>query len=192
MVVADPLVTLIVEGDSQYEQVCQFARQAYEKRLSCELEHYYPAYLVYGNSQEIYAVVGMRCAIDEPLFIEHYLDKPIEQLLDGGRTDRADIVELGCFAANDTRSAFHLMAGSAAYLQSKGFGYVVCAANRSIQRCLSKLNIPVDILGNVDPSRVPGGADAWGNYYEGDPRIMAGSIHAGCEAIHLLTAGVAA
>lgn len=181
-------VNLVTPVDPLYPNVCDFARQTYEARLACTLQQFYPAYLVYQEGEAIRAVVGHRSAGIEPLFVEHYLDAPVEQHLVAARDT---IVELGCFAAENRLAAFNLMAGSARYLDEQGYTYVVCAANRAIRQCLKKLGIEIQVLGDVDPARVPGGGAAWGNYYEGDPQVLGGSIKAGVKAINALF-GVAA
>src|SRR5688572_9828604 len=128
---------------------------------------------------ELAAVTGFRCAAHEPLFLERYLSLPVEQAISsqmGARAQRAEIVEVGNFAALDSRRARMLMSFLPAYFLERSARWIVFTATASIRAILSAMGGRCMEVGTADDARVAGGADEWGRYYSKDPRVMAGFL----------------
>jgi len=92
------------------------------------------------------AVAGYRGAGTGPLFLEQYLDQPIEDCIWTKFTppaERHEIVELGGFAAINHRAALPLVMHLAPALYELRFKKLVCTANRLIhQHALRKPDDP--------------------------------------------------
>jgi hypothetical protein len=98
--------------------------------------------LLTGADSELAAVAGFRSAAQEPLFLERYLDVPIERALGaqvGAQVRRADIVEVGNFAALDSRRARILMSFMPAYFLERSARWLVFTATTSIRGILSAM-----------------------------------------------------
>lgn len=136
------------------------------------------------------AVAGFRCAGEESLFLEQYLDLPVEATLrdkldtSGGRPS---IVEIGGLAAESRHAAFNLMVALAPALLESGFVIAVCTINKPVRNCLARMGIEHVCLGVADPSRLEPGGGEWGTYYDSDPVVVAGDIRAGVRAIASLS-----
>jgi len=172
---------IIAEGDPRYAEVCDVTARHYEKRLGTVLTSFFPEILTKIVDGKITAVCGIRSADQAALFLEQYLDSPVEKYLKG--VHRSKIVELGGFSAENRLEAFLLMRKAAVQLDKMGYRYVVCTANRPIQICLAKLGITSQELIAADSSRLDDPHDDWGDYYETSPMVTAGEIAAGVEAI---------
>lgn len=175
---------LSLEGSDGHQAACKFTRQQYRRRLGCHLQHVMPATFSLYDQGRLRAATGYRPARDEELFLEQYLDAPVETLL-AGSVDRSTIVEVGGFAAVNRMAAYELMSLLAPALFDLGFRTVVCTVNKAVHACLDNLGIESICLGKANPERLTGNED-WGSYYAGDPVVLAGDIEAGMRAIESL------
>jgi len=174
------------EGDAWYETACQFTKDRFQQCFGCELTQFYPIIITSWLKGELQAVVGVRSAVDGPLFLEQYLNSPVEMLLGDSSLERSQIVEIGGFAAIDKMAAIPLMEKTANVLLEMGFAQAVCTANKPIRRCLSSINVPFEQLAVADVKMIQDPADNWGSYYATAPFVLAGDIQTGAGAIDRL------
>lgn len=181
---------LATTGDDRHGLACRFIEEQYRQRFGCLLTRFMPATFNLYEDDCLKAVAGFRSAAHEPLFLEQYLDQPVEETLraqTGWFDERQTIVEIGCLAAQDRAAAFTLMARLAPALLASGFVTAVATVNKPVRTCLARLGIVPVCLGVADPARVSHGATEWGTYYEGEPMVVAGDIGEGVRAIERLT-----
>lgn len=132
------------------------------------------------------AALGYRGAAEGALFLEQYLDQPIEQAIaarvaDGRAVERERIVEVGNLAGRGCRSAMYLVAQLPRFLVGKGYRWLTFTGTSRVREILEGFGAPLLDLGAADPSRLAGGADEWGRYYDSAPRVMAGWLPDGLE-----------
>jgi hypothetical protein len=127
----------------------------------------YPAYLTIGTPDDPVATLGLRHAGAAPLFLERYLDRPIEQVLTEAAqrpVPRARIAELGDHASRRSAATIGLWREAAAALAGQA-DYAVAVLTRPLRA--------------IAPARIEalGGEGArWGRYYAADPVICAGEV----------------
>jgi hypothetical protein len=132
------------------------------------------------------AAVGFTPASSERLFVEHYLDLPIEASISarlGASVERAQIVEVGNLAASTAGGARQLIVRMTALLNQLGHTWVVFTATRALLNSFARLEIAPIVLGTADPARLPDGGENWGSYYGTCPQVMTANIPIGF--IHL-------
>lgn len=130
---------------------------------------------------------------DEALFLEHYLDRPIEAEIGarlGVPVDRAQVVEVGNLAADSPGAARRLIRAMTALLHRRGRTWVAFTATRALLNSFARLDLAPIELGRADPARLPDDGRSWGTYYATAPCVMAGSIplgfiHLGLESVAL-------
>lgn len=179
-------IHLATAADACYVDLCEFAREQFKRRFSTRLENFYPSILGCWSDGEIQGVVGIRAAVDGPLFLEQYLEQPIEEYL-GHSRDYA--VEVGGFAAANRLVAFSLMRETGRYLLESGFKTVVCTANDPVRACLRRLKITHTQIGEASAAKLGQlgeSQEEWGSYYESCPLVLAGDISTGVEAMQTL------
>ena len=135
--------------------------------------------LMTDSGGSIEAVLGCRSANQDPLFLERYLERPIEEAIaarTGARACRSQIAEIGNFAATNSRVAGTFMSFLASHLLERGLIWIAFTATDSIRRILSTLGARCADLGAADGAQVANGPDRWGRYYSRDPRVMAGYL----------------
>jgi hypothetical protein len=131
------------------------------------------------------AAAGYGAAGDARLFLEQYLDVPVEQALAGalGRpVARGDVVEVGNLAAVSAGMARRLIPQLARHLHRLGYRWVVFTATRALRNSFLRLGLKPLAVARADPVRLPDGGASWGAYYEQDPMVMAGKIALGLAA----------
>jgi hypothetical protein len=132
-----------------------------------------------GAGGQLCAVAGYRGAGEAPLYLENYLDVPIEQAIagsEGAPVERSTIVEVGNLASARCRTACHLMALLPGHLLEQGYVWIAFTATQVVRQMLTRFAAPVIDLGAARPEKVALLGDAWGTYYENEPRVMVGRL----------------
>lgn len=169
------------------DEVEAFVRGAFAHRYRAQI-HALPDCLMALRRAggELTAVAGLRFASTAPLFLEQYLDGPVERYLDPlGAIARTGIVEIGSLAAPTPGQVRYLMIALTTYLYSAGYRWVVCTAISSLRNTLSRMGLTPVLLGAADAARLGPAAGDWGRYYEEHPQVIAGHL---AEAAALLDA----
>jgi hypothetical protein len=128
------------------------------------------------------AALGYSLAGADPLFLEHYLDRPLEAEIGarlGRPVARGDIVEVGNLAATHPGAARALIVGTTALLHEMGLRIVAFTATTSLLNSFGRLHLRPQPLAAADPARLPDGGQQWGSYYDTHPQVMFGDIHYG-------------
>jgi len=145
----------------------------------------YPRYCVVTDDRGPRAVVGYRHASDGPLFLESYLDQPVEAVVSdrfGRRVSRESIVELGSHASSKSRATIALWAEAADTLgHDHQIGVAVLTAQ--LRSMFRRIGLPIIEIAAANASCLSGEQGAWGHYYAADPIVCAGEIWAARAAL---------
>lgn len=169
----------------------RFVRAAYRAHFNARLEAFPPMlFALYGRADLILAVAGLRPAATEPLFLEIYLDEPIELALarrTGSSVARAQTIEVGSLATRAPGYARTLIQSLTALLYHRQYDWVVFTAVHALRNTFRRLGLAPLPLCAADPARLadPG---AWGSYYEHAPQVMYGNVLLGYRRLQGLAA----
>lgn len=123
------------------------------------------------------AAFGMRAASSENLFLEQYLDEPIEVVLSKSLNQpiaRSSITEIGNLAVTNPRNAGVLIAHVIKHSINNGVQWCAATAHHTLQNGLIKGGCDVYPVHTVDPSRLSVQEQmAWGRYYDHRPQVVA-------------------
>jgi hypothetical protein len=125
------------------------------------------------------AIAGLRFAGCSALFLEHYLDRPVEQAVARRfhePVDREQIVEIGNLVSMLPGAASMLFAVLPGLLDAAGVRWVVCTATPRVHGMLEGMGFPSKTICAADPSVLGDGVESWGSYYESRPRVIAGDV----------------
>lgn len=158
----------------------RYVRRAFWRVHRASVRSFSPTLLTLRDRQgRITGVAGIRAAAEEPLYLEQYLDAPVEAVL-GTRTGhwvaRDSVVEIGSLACASALSACGLLRSLPQWLYEEGFDWVVFTATRRVRDLVRIFDAPLLELCPATLQRVAASADDWGHYYEADPRVMAGYL----------------
>lgn len=163
----------------------QFIAARFARAYGARVSHFLPNLLgARDGALRWQAAAGYGSALEGPLFLEQYLDRPVEETLTaalGRPVHRSRIVEVGNLAAVSAGTARALIPLLARTLHRLGYRWVVFTATRELRNSFRRLGLHPVRLAAADPARVAGAA-AWGSYYERDPQVMAGRIALGLRA----------
>lgn len=125
------------------------------------------------------AALGYTLAADGGLFLEQYLDNPVETAIHahtGHPVARATVVEVGNLAARDAGAGRRLIVAMTHYLHRLGLVWVTFTATRGLLNSFSRLRLSPSVLAAADPGRLAGAGGDWGTYYATRPQVMFGNI----------------
>lgn len=186
------LALLPVRTDAQRSAVEAFIRARFAEHYDARVRHFMPClYGLESDDGRLYGALGTRAADAGALFLERYLERPIEQVLRdrcGVAAARRDIVEVGNLAARGAGAARLLILALSGMLAAQGFRWVVFTATPALRNSFQRLGLALRTLGPADPICMGEEAREWGSYYERCPQVMAGEIAHG--AAHPLRADV--
>jgi hypothetical protein len=151
-------------------------RKAYGAQVSHVCAHLLGARDAAGAWQ---AAAGYTPAESGALFLEHYLDRPVEATLWGAlgeRVPRARIVEVGNLVAASAGGGRDFLPAFARHLVALDYRWVVFTATREVRNLLARLSFRAHLLAPAAPGRLPDRGAAWGSYYAHDPSVMVGCL----------------
>jgi hypothetical protein len=169
-----------------------FIRREFREHFDARITHFMPVLVgLHDGRRSILAAAGCRNAGDERLFLEAYLDTPIEQAIAerfGADVPRDEIVEVGGLACRNGRPAIAMIQALVPYLLEAKFKWVVFTGADTVVRVFQRLHLFPQRLCRADKSRLDYDQQrAWGRYYDHDPHVMAGRL---LEGIRLLSLAV--
>ncbi len=160
-----------------------FIAAAYRRIYGARVEHFARQLVGLRNSAGGWSAgLGYTLARPDALFVEHYLDRPVEHEIAsrlGIAIGRNQVVEVGNLAACGPGAARRLIVGMTALLHRLGHTWVVFTSTRALLNSFARLEIEPILLAPADPGRLPDRGRSWGSYYDSHPQVMAASIPIG-------------
>ena len=180
-----PVIAILLETDSERRGEAEhFIRTIFDQRYGARVSVFAPFLLMLEQAGHPVAVAGWRGAATEPLFLENYLDAPIEAILraqTGQELRREQIVEVGNLASEKAGGSLQVILHLARQFVEAGHEWVVFTATQELIGIFAKLGLPLLALAKADPSRLGVAAADWGSYYESAPVVVAGRIRLALE-----------
>jgi hypothetical protein len=157
-----------------------FVGAAFKRGHDATVTSFMPTLLSFrDHGGDLRGVVGLRGAAPQPLYLEQYLELPVENAIaaaTGQAVRREQVVEVGNLAGANCRAAMRMVALLPGYLLSRDYRWIVFTATSTVRGILQGFGAPLVELAHADGSRVAGSPDRWGHYYEKDPRVLAGFL----------------
>lgn len=174
------IIAITKHSSIQRRRVELFIEQTFHRAYGAEIIGHYPTLVsVHDEEDNILAALGFRFAKEEPLFLEQYLDIPIEEHLREHYPksgERKNIVEVGNLASLGQGASIFLFAALNAYLAQQGIKLVTFTATDFLHRYFTRLGMNTVVLGEANQGRLMDGGVSWGTYYKENPRVVAGSV----------------
>ena len=154
-------------------------RAGFGQHFQACIEGFMPELAVYRHSSGAEGVIGIRDAAAELLFLESYLDRPIEVAVRqcaGSNVRRGQIAEVGQFVVSDRDVVTDFFRDLVPFLQSQGFDWVCFTGTNRIRALLSRMGFEGLPVANATHDRIVYSADDWGTYYEHEPVVVIGKL----------------
>ncbi len=176
----------VPEADARRGAAEAYIREVFARNYGARVASFAPDLALLERNGGIAAAAGWRGADAGPLYLERYLDAPVERHvseLAGDPVARGNIVEVGNLAADSRGAGAGMILAMAAHLDALGFEWVVFTATRELIGLFTRLSLPPLALASADPSRLGDAAGDWGSYYQTRPVVVAGRIRQAAERI---------
>ncbi|WP_226701861.1 thermostable hemolysin [Microbulbifer elongatus] len=183
-------ITFQLCGTDQRERMAVegYISAQFQQVYGARLRHFMPWLLSYGKGQKMHGVLGLRRASTAPLFLEHYLNDPVETVLTkkaGVPVGRGDIAEIGNLVATARGGSRLLFLMLAELFAAADLTWAIFTATPEVQHLLQKLTDNQLVLCRADGARLGDELADWGSYYNTSPAVVAINVRA--ERQRLLT-----
>lgn len=174
-----PLTVHFSEQDApDRAEIEEFIRIVFFQVCGAKVRFFLPTLMSLRDPNgKLVAACGIRNAGTERLFLENYMEKPVEQVLSeriGATVDRNDIVEIGNYSVAELGLSRQLSSVIFEQLHATSKKWVVFTAIQLVHNALTKLGITPVILCDASIDRLPPEEQTeWGSYYEQCPKVMA-------------------
>ena len=163
---------------SDRAEVETFIAEVFYRAYRANIKYFMPKLIALRDeNHHLMAAFGMRWAKNTPLFLEQYLDGPIEKVISNSlnqTVSRTDVTEIGNLAVIDPRNSGILIAHAIQHSIEAGVQWCVATAHHTLQNGLVKGGVDVFPLHAVNPHRLPADELAdWGSYYDQQPQVIA-------------------
>jgi hypothetical protein len=180
-----PLSLYLANRESPHRAAIEaFIGERFAAQHQARIRHFMPCLLSLEDATgQLLGAVGLRCAASGPLFLEHYLDQPAEQVIAarqvGHAPQRAQLVEVGNLAACNPGAARLLIVALTDLLVALGYRWVTFTGTLALLNSFQRLGLTPVPLGPANPACLGDEQADWGRYYDNQPQVMAGDIYAG-------------
>ncbi len=159
-------------------EIEQFIGDIFQQAYGAKIKHFMPSLMSLRDSDgKLIAACGLRSAAAERLFLEIYMDQPVEELLSertGSTVRRSDIVEIGNFSVAEMGVARQLITAIFDQLHATSKQWAVFTTVQLLHNSLIKQNIFPRVLCSAEQRHLPVGEQSeWGSYYQQNPQVMA-------------------
>ncbi|WP_455201508.1 thermostable hemolysin [Kaarinaea lacus] len=166
------------------KQVENFIHHVFARAYNADLNHYLPRLMaLHGKDNRVIAGLGMQHASTGRLFLETYLQHPVEDVisqLSGTRVSRNCIMEVGNLASVHRGGLRQLIVALTSYLSGAGIEWVVFTAVPAVRNAFAALDLNLHPVAAADKSCLDQLEQAsWGSYYETGPVVVAGRVEEG-------------
>ena len=171
---------LVAVDAARRAAVQDFIRDRFAAHYQADVRHFMPCLFgLEADDGSLHGAVGCRSAAVQPLFLERYLDEPIEHVIaarSGEAVERADVVEVGNLAARGAGMSRLLIVALTRLLATEGVRWVGFTGTPALINSFRRLGIALHRLAPADPSRLGADRDEWGSYYDAGPQVMVAEV----------------
>ena len=156
-------------------------RATYASAYGATIRHFLPVLLgLHDDQGALLGVIGSQSGRDPgPMFLETYLDRPVEVELAavvGEPVRRDELAEVGNLSALQPGAGLLLVSTLAAYLDGVGTRWSIFTATAPLRATFARRGLELADLGPADGRRLGERLADWGRYYATEPRVTASYV----------------
>lgn len=175
--------TMVGRQSRDRRRLEQRIRAGYGRHFGAHVTSFMPQLACYRDADGSTGIIGVRRAADESLFLESYLNRPIEAVIGdraGTSVSRHSIAEVGQLVVDDRQIAAQVAASLfrdlVPFLAGEGFDWVCFTGTCKVRAILRRTGFCGATVGIADANRLPPGRDHWGDYYDNEPVVVIGKL----------------
>lgn len=158
-----------------YREASDYVAASFKRHYGATLSHFMPWLMTMHCMGGVSGVAGLRPAATGPLFLEQYLDAPLEDMAaaKGIAIDRARVVEIGNLVAQQRGASQLVFLILTNTLLAAGHEWLAFTATTTLRNTLKRLDFPLIEMGGASLDRLPESErEHWGRYYNASPRVV--------------------
>lgn len=180
----------IVEATGSERLALQaFIAERFRQVYAAQVSSFMPQLFGLRRHAQLVAAFGVRDAASARLFLERYLDEPVESCISrrvGMPVARTQIAEVGHLAGAGPGALRSLIPELTRLLHTRGYRWLVFTGSARLCNGFGKLGLPLSAIAAASPDRLPEPERAlWGSYYEHAPAVMLGDVELGERELRL-------
>lgn len=183
---------LYLPSSSKREIVESFIHKQFKLKHGASIKHYMPYLLSLEScSGSVLSAAGFRQACDHRLFLEMYLDEPVEKTISkytNEYIERSSLIEVGNLASDCPGSSRLMIMAMTCIFNQLEFKWVAMTGTKELANIFRNLRLIPIILVDAEASRLASERNEWGQYYSHCPQVMAGDIRYAhqqlCKSVH--------
>lgn len=152
------------------------------------INHFMPLLLALNEQGKTSAALGLQTAVGQSLFLQQYLPCAIDESIAlHAKVPVAlnRIIEIGNLVATRPGASQLLFMLLTKILYLAQYEWVVFTATPMVQKSLERLGFNLTVLADANAEHlIPAEKLNWGSYYEQQPRVLAGNINQGIQALN--------
>ncbi len=159
-------------------EIEQFIIKTFHHTFGADIRRFKPYLMSLRDlDHKLIGVCGLHSATKEKLFIEHFLEMPIEAVLSthtGHTVNRTDIVEIDNFSIEDLEMSRYLVTAINDQLYFTAKQWAVLTATPALRDVFIDLGLCPEVLADADDGLLSSeDRKVWGNYFDQAPQILA-------------------
>ena len=171
--------TLIDANSPERRDLEERVRAGFGTHFGASISGFMPQLALYRHRSGKSGVIGVRGAWDEPLFLEHYLDVPVQNMIAnaaGQAVSRTRIAEVGQFVVDDPEIVGSFFRDLVPFLRTEGFDWVCFTGTNRVRAILQRVGFHGLPVASAAAERAAPTGDRWGNYYDHEPLVIIGKL----------------
>jgi hypothetical protein len=171
-----PQLALSASNNKDRPEIEHYIADKFFNRYGAKISQFMPELLILRCNDDISAAVGFRSAQHHSLFLERYLNLPVDQQLSkilGYPLARSKITEIGNLVSSWRGSSQLLFIALTELMFQRGCEWTIFTATPEVCKLLSRLGLEQITLCHADGQRLGDDLQSWGSYYETQPAITA-------------------
>lgn len=172
-------VLIAKHNHPKYQEIQAFIQKEYLKYFNAQISVDMPILVAYYESGILVGAMGLRPAVNNILFLEQYLEKPIEACvanLSGIPVKRNTILEVGNLALKDKQVASFVIPTFMSVVYEMKYTWCALSATNEIARLFENLGLKSSVLAMCDPTKIVQDDNDWGTYYSYEPKVIVGNL----------------
>lgn len=159
-----------------------FIHGVFAREYAADVRHFMPHLLRlrHDDTGMCYSIAGCRDAASGKLFVERYLEAPIESVLSqqmGYDLPRASIVEVGNLAEAKSGASRIAMFAMLSFLFGAGYEWGIMTAVPKVANAFHRMGLTSAEIGIADASKLSlHEQKEWGTYYDKQPKLRVANL----------------
>ncbi|MEJ2743635.1 MAG: thermostable hemolysin [Gammaproteobacteria bacterium] len=173
---------LSIHAPHNISAIHRFIAVCFFQEHQAKIDHFLPELITLtSHNNTPYAALGYQSAAEHALFLEQYLDTPIDVAIStahGAAVQRSTVFEVGNLAASHPGSTLRLILSLSTFFYEHGFRWLAVTMTQQVHHQFQRLGLESSLyrIAPATRSRLLNTSTDWGTYFNNKPYVYVASI----------------